>query len=232
MSSFGSTTDFSDVLKFHNLSVSTKQHLSKVYIMLSALVAACAVGSFLSVFYSLGGAGTGLLGFICLIYVAATDLKSSARLPVLLLFGLLEGMSIGPLVNLALTIDPSIITTALFATLGIFACFSFAALYSDTRSALYLGGILSSGLTLLCILSLFTMLFGMRSELLFNVQLYCGLFIFMGYVVYDTQMIIVRVERGEKDYYMHALNLFLDLVQIFVRIIIILIKNSKKNDKD
>ena len=232
MSSFGPATDFSDVLKFHNLSVSTKQHLSKVYVMLSALIGACALGSFLNVSYHYGGTGTGLLGFFCLLYVFSTDLKSSGRLSALLLFGLLEGMTIGPLINLALEIDPSIIATALFASLGIFTCFSFAALYSDTRSALYLGGILSSGLTLLCILSLFTMLFGMRSELLFNVQLYCGLFIFMGYVVYDTQMIIVRVERGEKDYYMHALNLFLDLVQIFVRIIIILIKNSKKNDKD
>ena len=166
-----------------------------------------------------------------MIYVALTDEKSAFRLPALLFFGFLEGLSIGPLINLALHIDPSIILTALTASLGIFISFSLAALYSDKRQSMYLGGILSSGLMVLFFLSILQ-LFGLSSVALFNVQLYLGLVIFMGYVIYDTQIIVIRLERGEKDYMIHALNLFIDLVAIFVRILIILIKNAEKKNKD
>lgn len=225
-------TNFSDVFQSHGLSEPTKKHLSKVYLVLSGLVGSCALGSMLSVAYGFGGRGTGLLGFICLIWVFMSDMKSASRLPALILFGLLEGMSIGPIVNLALQIDPSLITTALVSTLGIFVSFSLAALYSDKRQTMYLGGLLSSGLSILFALSLFSLIFGIRSEILFNINLYAGLAIFMGYIVYDTQIIILKAEQGEKDHYLHALTLFIDLVQIFVRILIILIKNNKKKDKD
>lgn len=58
----------------------------------------------------------------------------------------LQGFSLGSLVDLVLQVDPSILVTALLATMTVFVCFAGAALFAKRRSYLYLGGLLSSGL--------------------------------------------------------------------------------------
>ena len=50
------------------------------------------------------------------------------------------GFSLGPLLGAVIEIDPSIIPTAFLGTCVIFVCFSLAALYSERRAWLYLGG--------------------------------------------------------------------------------------------
>ena len=207
MSGFGIPSDFQDAFKFHDLSPSTRKHLSKVYMLLSGLVGACAVGSYLSVAYHISNAGASLLGLLCVLYVFFTNEKSPFRLSALLLFGLLEGLSIGPLVEISLNIDPKLVLTALTATFGIFGSFTLAALYSDKRQHIYLGSLLSSGLSILFLFSLLRFI-GFSFIPFFNINLYLGLFIFMGYIIYDTQLIILRCEQGEKDHYVHAIHLF------------------------
>ena len=57
------------------------------------------------------------------------------------------------------------------------------------------------------------------------------------YVIYDTQLIIERAERGDKDVVAHTMMLFFDLLQLFVKILQILLElkkneeNKKKNKK-
>ncbi len=137
---------------------------------------------------------------------------------------------LGPLVESVLDINPSIVLSAFLGTVVIFACFSLAAIYAERRSMLYLGGILGSALSLMTFFGLMNIFF--RSTLIFNFQLYFGLLVFVGYVCFDTQLIIEKASVGDLDVQRNALDLFLDFVAIFVRILIILANNNKKKNEN
>ncbi|XP_031467596.1 bax inhibitor 1, partial [Phasianus colchicus] len=94
--------------------------------------------------------------------------------------------------------SPSLIPTAFLGTAAIFGCFSLSALYARRRSFLYLGGFLLSGLTLLLLSSLLNALLG--SVWLLTANLYVGLMLMCGFVLFDTQLIIEKAESGDKDY--------------------------------
>jgi len=137
-----------------------------------------------------------------------------------------EGVVIAPLIAHTLNLDPAIVSTAFLGTTLVFACFSGAALLSERRSYLYIGGMLSSGLSILVTLSFLNFFF--RSMFMFNIQLYLGLVVFCGFVVFDTQLIVEKSVMGDKDFVGHALELFLDFINIFVRLLIILSKDKKE----
>lgn len=139
-----------------------------------------------------------------------------------------QGLSIGGLVEMVAFIDPAIIVTAFMGTVAVFGCFSLAALVAKRRSYLYLGGLLGSALTIAFWLSIANLFF--RSVAIMNLQLYGGLLMFVGFVVFDTQLIIEKASMGDYDYPSHAITLFVDFVAIFVRLLIILAKNSQRRD--
>lgn len=62
---------------------------------------------------------------------------------------------------------------------------------------------------------------------LFKAYLWGGLLLFCGFVVYDTQMIIEKRRLGDKDFIAHSLDLFIDFIQIFRKILIILMKKVR-----
>lgn len=56
----------------------------------------------------------------------------------------------------------------------------------------------------------------------FQANLYIGLAVMCGFIVYDTQLIVEKARRGDKDYVMHSVELFIDFVAVFKRLLIIL----------
>eukprot|EP00005_Dracoamoeba_jomungandri_P003916 CAMPEP_0174259446 /NCGR_PEP_ID=MMETSP0439-20130205/8266_1 /TAXON_ID=0 /ORGANISM="Stereomyxa ramosa, Strain Chinc5" /LENGTH=233 /DNA_ID=CAMNT_0015343335 /DNA_START=36 /DNA_END=737 /DNA_ORIENTATION=+ len=223
---FNALGDFSDI------SSDVRHHLCRVYVTLAATVVASAAGAYFHVLYNVGGLLTFLGALMLVISIVATQSSSPTiqpqRLGMLLGLGFFQGCSIGPLIAYALHVDPNMIVTAFALTLAIFGSFSGFALFSKRRSMLYLGGFLFSGLSMLFWMSFLNLFFG--SVFIFNLSLYGGLLLFCGFIVFDTQLVIERASLGNKDVVMHSLDLFLDFLQIFVRILAILAKKEKKRN--
>ncbi|KAL9653890.1 hypothetical protein ABK040_012949 [Willaertia magna] len=227
------------LLDFSPINNPIKQHLFSVYSLLAGLILFSTLGCYYAIISGFNSGLSSLLTFVLSLFVYFTStttsqvplLKQYGRLSLLACLGFFQGAAIGPLVNVALDIDPYIVVLSLLATSTIFICFSVSTLLSkqNERSFLLLSGLLSSAVSILFWLSLFNIF--IHSELLFNIQLYGGLLVFVGYVMYDTQLIIEKVRLlgiGNVDPIRHALELFVDLVAIFVRILIILMKKEKK----
>ncbi|XP_058772883.1 bax inhibitor 1-like [Vicia villosa] len=217
-----------DTLKnFDQISPVVRNHLKQVYLTLFLAVAAAAVGAYLHVLFNLGGFLTMIAGVGTSVWLISTPIyEERKRLSLLVASAMFQGASIGPLIDMAIQVDPSLIFSSFVATALAFGCFSGAALVAKRREYLYLGGLVSSGLSILLWLHFASSIFG-GSMAIFKFELYFGLLVFVGYIVVDTQEIVEKAHRGDLDYVKHALTLFTDLVAIFVRILIIMLKNSR-----
>jgi FtsH-binding integral membrane protein len=227
----GSGFNFEVLTKTADLTPEVQTHLVKVYATLALTLVLAGAGVQLHLLYNVGGVLTTVLTFVCM---AALGMFSKDRLQLrvalLAVFAVCQGASIGPLVALSLQIDPTLFSAAFFSTGAIFVSFSACALMSRRRSFLYLGGMLSSTVSVMLVMSVLNMFIG--SSVIPVVQLYLGLAVFSAYVLYDTQMIIEKATQGNVDYVWHALELFIDFVAIFVRVLIILMRNSGKKKKN
>lgn len=56
----------------------------------------------------------------------------------------------------------------------------------------------------------------------FQSYLYLGLALMSGFVLYDTQLIMEKRRAGDKDFIAHSVDLFVDFIGIFRRLLIIL----------
>merc|ERR1712154_248976 len=147
----------------------------------------------------------------------------------LLSFAFLTGLGLGPLLSMAIRMNPTIVPSAMMLTSAIFACFTGAALFAPDGKYLYLGGTLLSGLSTLLFLEFLNIFF--RSQLLFQAHLYIGLTIFCGFIMFDTQVIIRKARNGDKDFIAHSLDLFIDFVQIFRKVLILLMQKDERDNK-
>ncbi|KAJ9536513.1 hypothetical protein OSB04_un000307 [Centaurea solstitialis] len=221
-----------DSLKnFRQISPVVQTHLKQVYLSLCCALLASAVGAYLHILWNVGGLLTTFASVGCMAWLLATPPhKEQMRLSLLMASSVLQGASIGPLIELAIEVDPSILVSAFVGTAIAFACFSGAAMLARRREYLYLGGLLSSGVSILFWLHFASSIFG-GSLAMFKFELYFGLLVFVGYMVVDTQEIIEKAHLGDLDYVKHALTLFTDFVAVFVRILIIMLKNSAEREE-
>lgn len=151
--------------------------------------------------------------------------KIALRQNLLLFTGLTVGLSIAPAVAMTSLLGPVVLATA--GTAAIFAGFTLAALKAKTSTFLKFGGLLYGGLFLVfgvTIAMLLLPLLGVTlspaiASAMYNVWLYVGLAVFSGLIAYDTSAMIERARHGLEDHVSDALNLFLNLANIFVRLL-------------
>jgi len=173
--------------------------------------------------FSLLGLGLGLG-----LYATPDNGKNRlTRLGLLLGFGFFSGLGTGPLLDMAIRINPSLIPNAFLLSSIVFACFSGAALFAPDGSYLYLGGTLLSGLSTLFWLGFLNLFF--QSTLIFQIYLWGGILLFCGFIMWDTQMIMEKRRRGDKDFIAHSLDLFIDFMQVFRKVLVLLMQKEERN---
>jgi len=214
-------------------------HLRKVYLTLAATTGSAACGVVFYLYTQFPILISFVASFAILLYLLFTTGEDLSKvdenrkdapnkgLALLMAFGFFQGAFIGSLVQVVLQIDQNIVALAFVGTVAIFGSFSGSALFAKRRTYLFLGGFLGSMLSSLLLLSLLNLFLG--SEWMHVMMLYGGLFMFCGFVLYDTQMIIEKANLGSRNHVRHALDLFIDFMAIFVRLLIILAKLKKKN---
>jgi FtsH-binding integral membrane protein len=221
------------MLDFSHLEPMVQKHLQNVYVSMCVCTLAAAVGGWvhLNSTFLQGGILSGLGAIGCLIAMMCKQ-HSAKNLPMrfgfLTGFAFLMGLTLGPLLDMAAHVAPHLIPTAFLLTSAIFVSLSLCATLTKRREFLYLGGALFSALSIMALLRLVNIF--VRSEALFDLNLYGGLLVFCGFVLFDTQLIIEKRRNGDDDFVWHAVDLFIDALDIFVRILIILTKKEKKRE--
>jgi FtsH-binding integral membrane protein len=177
------------------------------------------IGAHAFMMYGFGGgllAWIALMGLIVMIK-SNNDMVENQRMGLLLAFGFFKGNAIGPMIAMAFDLDPSVVTTAFLITAAVFCTFSLLAMSQSRRDVLYVGATLGSLMGVLCILSIINMF--VHNPALSLLQLCFGLVTVSFYIVYDTQVIIAAAFAGNYDVVRHALELFVNFVGLFVRIL-------------
>jgi len=207
----------------------TKNHLKKVYSALTLTLLAAAAGSIAAIqFPILANPFITLAGSLYLLFsLGGRQGTNKERLVKLLAFGLLSGAGLRPLLNMTYYVNPNIMPTAFVLSSSIFICFSLMSLMTAQRSLLYLGSILCSALSAMFWTSMLNR-FLIGSSGLSDMTLYGGVVVMSGFVCYDTQMICARFEAGDRDFIYHSLDLFVDFISLFRKLLIIL---TKKEDQ-
>ncbi|KAL2548035.1 Bax inhibitor 1 [Forsythia ovata] len=230
-SASGNRWSYDSLKNLRQISPVVQTHLKQVYLSLCCALIASAVGAYLHILWNIGGLLTTLACVGSIIWLLSLPpYEEQKRVSLLMAAALFKGASIGPLIELAIDFDPSIVLGAFVGCAVAFGCFSAAAMVARRREYLYLGGLLSSGLSILFWLHFASSIFG-GSMALFKFELYFGLLVFVGYIVVDTQDIIEKAHFGDLDYVKHALTLFTDFAAVFVRILIIMLKNAGEKEE-
>ncbi|KAJ0232948.1 Bax inhibitor-1 family protein [Hirschfeldia incana] len=142
---------FSSNASLRELSPPVKNLLYRVYFTLLCALLAFAFGSYLHMLWNIGGIVTsfGFFGGVHLLRFTTPNEQSSKRLSLLFLSALLKGASVGPVIELVFEVDSSFVVTACVGTAVPFACFAAASMLTRRREYLYLGGVLSSLVSIL-----------------------------------------------------------------------------------
>lgn len=215
------------------LNTSVMAHLRKVYTLVGAAAGVAALGGAAGVALGVGGglamlSSLGALG--TMIYTIFAD-RSKVLLRQNLLLGTaaLIGMGAAPLLGIASI--PSILM-ALGGTGAIFAGFSLAALKAPSGTYLKFGGMMTGAVLVLLAATLVYMLgplIGLSAAMmsgLYNLNIYGGLVLMSLFVAFDTQQMIDRAASGDTDHVSDALNMFIDIWGIFIRLLAIFNNND------
>jgi modulator of FtsH protease len=194
----------------------TNKLIKNTYILLSMTLAFSAVTAFVSIALqaSFGTAFVATLVGIGLLWFALPrTANSAAGIPVLFAITGLLGFGLGPLIGHYLTVNPSIVMTALGGTGAIFLGLSGYAL-TTRKDFSFMGGFLAIGLLVVIGALILNIFFAMPAMFLaINAAI---VMIMSGLILYQTSSLI---HGGETNYIMATAGLFLSLLNMFTALL-------------
>ena len=224
-SNMNTNFNLESILNFAPLDATVQKHVSNVYTQLTVCFGLALAGALMTlnrvmnVSFELATILT-LVSFFAVMFGSQNH-----RRPALYGYTFFQGITLGYFTDF---IGKDVIVHSLLGTMAVFLCFTVAALSAPSRSFLYLGGILASATSILLWNNLLGSFLGYQS---ITLEIYGGLVVFCGYVVFDTQMMIAKAESGIKDVEGDCLNLWIDLVNLFVRIARVLKEKDEKKKR-
>jgi FtsH-binding integral membrane protein len=157
-----------------------------------------------------------VIGLFALIFVISLDLPLWLKTLIFTIFSSLVGYMLSFLRN---RVDPTIIKTAIFGTMGIFgSMFSFGLimiLFGVELSQRF-GGWLLLILLLYIIVKIVTMFMGNYSNFVKGFLIF-GLTLFSVFIIYDTNQILQKDYYG--DFITASMDYYLDIINIFVKLV-------------
>ena len=142
------------------------------------------------------------------------------------LFTFIEGIWISPLLVLYERLQPGVLSQAGLLTLTTFGVLSLYAVFSRRDFSAW-GGFFMIGLWVLIATSLLNMFFRNPTA---SLWLAAGtIFVFGGLLVFDTWRIVRSGAYGEDDYVPAAVQIYLDLLNIFLAVLQLLTGGNRRN---
>ena len=135
------------------------------------------------------------------------------------LFTFAEGVWLAPLLYMAERSQPGVTNQAALLTLGTFAALT-AFVWFSRRDFSAWGSFFMVGLVVLLITSLMNIFF--RSQVAGLYISAAAVFVFGGLLVFDTWRILRSGQYGEQDYVAAAVQIYLDLLNMFLAILSLL----------
>lgn len=231
---YPTTTKFSDMIS-RQLDPVVQKHLRRVYTSLATALCAATLGSLVTLecysrkyFWPATVASYLTLPILFAFYYQGPH--SKWRSPLFHAFAFADGAAAAPLLSLVAAVNPRIPVIAFLGASAVFTCCSLSAIFARRGSYLFLGSLCSTALFGLLFVSLISSFWSAMTS--YSLIIYGGLLAFVGFVLYDTQIIIEKAHSGERDHIQHALELLIDFIAIFKRLAIILAKNQARRRSD
>jgi len=166
-------------------------------------------------------------GLTMIIYIAFSNPKTEVQLAIFTVF---ETMVV---CSGTLMYSEEVIMMAMLATIGITCLLGVYAL-STSRNYTGMAEMLYTALTCLVVMSICNVF--IRFEFIHMLGLYFGTLVFFGYVVYDVQYYLseklMNPSKIKPDLHIDAaINIYLDVINIFIRMLEIIQQIKGNNDK-
>ena len=192
--------------------LSTNKVIKNTYILLSGTLLFSAFAAYLGVTSGVGH-GTALVASIVAIamlwFVLPRTANSATGIPVLFAITGLLGFGLGPVLNYYLSVNPSIVMTALGGTGTIFLGLSGYAL-TTRKDFSFLGGFVMVGMLVVLGAAVLNIFLGIPA--LFLAVNAAVVLIMSAFILWETSSLI---HNGETNYIMATAGLFLSILNLF-----------------